>query len=130
MLRADHPLGHSSLARQIPAFGSRPNTAIVSSLNPSPIAANGSLKVNPTLEVQDHPGIFALGDVVDWKEEKQAAKGAGHLAVVVPNVVSYVEGKPLTEARSCTCLAGGAATAAKAAPLALRLRNLQRRRRS
>ncbi|KZT69588.1 FAD/NAD(P)-binding domain-containing protein [Daedalea quercina L-15889] len=79
----------------IPAFGSRPNTAVVSSLAPSPISANGSLKVNPTLEVQDHPGIFALGDVVDWKEEKQAAKGTNHIAVVVPNLVSYLEGKPL-----------------------------------
>ncbi|TFY61225.1 hypothetical protein EVJ58_g4643 [Rhodofomes roseus] len=79
----------------IPAFGSRPNTAVVASLTPSPISSNGSLKVNPTLEVQGHPGIFAVGDVVDWDEQKQAAKGANHLGIAVPNVVSYVEGKPL-----------------------------------
>ena len=51
--------------------------------------------MNPTLEVQDHPGIFALGDVIDWNEQKQAAKSVNHLAVVAPNVQSYLEGKPL-----------------------------------
>lgn len=45
--------------------------------------------------MQGHPGIFALGDVIDWDEQKQAAKGANHLAVVAPNVQSYLEGKPL-----------------------------------
>lgn len=82
----------------IPAFGSRPNTAIVSSLVPSPLSSNGSLKVKPTLEVQGHAGIFAVGDVVDWNEQKQAAKGANHLGIVVPNVVSYLEGQPLKKA--------------------------------
>lgn len=51
--------------------------------------------MNPTLEVQGHPGIFALGDVIDWEEQKQAAKGTAHIAVVAPNVQSYLEGKPL-----------------------------------
>ncbi|KAI0725356.1 hypothetical protein C8Q72DRAFT_785707 [Fomitopsis betulina] len=79
----------------IPAFGSHPNSAVASSLTPSPVAANGGIKVNPTLEVQGHPGIFALGDVIDWEEQKQAAKGTAHIAVVAPNVQSYLEGKPL-----------------------------------
>lgn len=47
------------------------------------------------MEVQGHPGIFAMGDVVDAPERKQAAKGQGHLRVVVPNVVSFLEGQPL-----------------------------------
>lgn len=78
--------------RQIPAFGSHPNTTALGSL---PIAESGGVKVNPTMEVQGHLGIFALGDVVDTAERKQAAKGQAHLAVVVPNVVSLLEGRPL-----------------------------------
>ncbi|KAI0725355.1 hypothetical protein C8Q72DRAFT_785719 [Fomitopsis betulina] len=76
----------------IPAFGSHPNTTALGSL---PIAESGGVKVNPTMEVQGHLGIFALGDVVDTAERKQAAKGQAHLAVVVPNVVSLLEGRPL-----------------------------------
>ena len=50
--------------------------------------------MNPTLEVQGHPGIFALGDVIDWNEQKQAAKGGAHGAVVAKNVLAVLEGKP------------------------------------
>lgn len=49
------------------------------------------------MEVQGHPGIFALGDVVDTPERKQAAKGQHHLRVVVPNVVNFLEGRPLSK---------------------------------
>jgi len=38
-----------------------------------------------------HPGMFALGDIVDWPEVKQLAKiSMGHAAVVVQNVLQYI----------------------------------------
>ena len=56
------------------------------------------VRVNKFLEVKGHPGVFALGDIIDWAEQKQAAKAMGHAGVVSANVVSYVEGKPLKKA--------------------------------
>jgi hypothetical protein len=31
-----------------------------------------------------------LGDIIDWKEEKQATKGSGHASVVSNNVLTLV----------------------------------------
>jgi hypothetical protein len=40
-----------------------------------------------------YPGIFAVGDIIDWKEQKQAAKANGHAPVVVVNVLHVLAGK-------------------------------------
>ena len=37
---------------------------------------------------------IAAGDIIDWKEQKQAAKANTHVQVVSANVVSFLEGKP------------------------------------
>jgi NADH dehydrogenase FAD-containing subunit len=46
------------------------------------------------LQLQSHPSIFTLGDITDLQEAKQFPKTAGHASVVVPNVLSYLEGEP------------------------------------
>ncbi|EED82357.1 predicted protein, partial [Postia placenta Mad-698-R] len=51
--------------------------------------------VRPTLELPGHPGVFAVGDIIHWRECKQAAKGNAHLAVVAANVLSLLAGQPL-----------------------------------
>jgi apoptosis-inducing factor 2 len=43
----------------------------------------------------DHPSIFALLDVIDWPEQKQAGKANKQVPVVVANVLSYVANKPV-----------------------------------
>jgi len=49
--------------------------------------------VKPTLELVDHPRIFAMGDIIDWKEEKQAMKAMGHKSIVANNVLSVLDQK-------------------------------------
>jgi len=48
------------------------------------------VKVNPTLQLAGHPRIFALGDIIDWKEQKQAAKAVGHITIVSNNILTLV----------------------------------------
>lgn len=78
----------------VPTRGGRPNTSFLVSLQPSVLTEHGFVKVDPTLQVKSHPGIFAAGDVLDWKEVKQAAKVHSHAPVVVANILAYLEDKP------------------------------------
>ena len=55
------------------------------------------MKVNPTLEVQGHPGIFAAGDIIEWKEQKQAGKAPAHAGVAAANVLSFLDGRERTK---------------------------------
>ena len=78
---------------QISARGPSPNTAFVGSLGSSTLSSSGFIKVKPTLQLVDHPRIFAAGDVIDWREQKQAAKAGAHAKVVVQNVLNVLAGK-------------------------------------
>lgn len=80
------------------AFGATPNTPFLKSLGDDVLNDSGRVKVNEFLEVAGHPGVFALGDIIDWKEEKQAAKIAGQSAVVIANLLSFLAGGPSKKA--------------------------------
>ncbi|KAF8846044.1 FAD/NAD(P)-binding domain-containing protein [Paxillus ammoniavirescens] len=73
--------------------GPSPNTAFVASLGSSALSGSGYIKVKPTLQLLNNPYIFAAGDVIDWAEQKQAAKTKGHAAVVAANVLTLLEDK-------------------------------------
>ncbi|KAI0796134.1 FAD/NAD-P-binding domain-containing protein [Abortiporus biennis] len=75
--------------------GSKPNTAFISSLDSSILTERGNVKIAPTFQVIGHPGIFAIGDIIDWEEQKQAFKAANHSRIVVGNILSYLSGQPL-----------------------------------
>jgi len=78
--------------------GPRPNTGFISTLGSDTLTERGNVKVEPTLQLASHPDIYAAGDVIDWAEQKQAAKYTAHAAVVVANILTVVAGQtPVTK---------------------------------
>ncbi|KAH7886107.1 hypothetical protein F5I97DRAFT_1809211 [Phlebopus sp. FC_14] len=77
--------------------GPKPNTAFIASLGQDTLNGQGYVKVKPTLQLLNHPHIFAAGDIIEWAEQKQAAKTRGHAAVVVENVLSVLGDKSATK---------------------------------
>jgi apoptosis-inducing factor 2 len=55
--------------------------------------ATGHVKIENTFQLPGHPDIFALGDIIEWPEQKQAAKTHGQAEIVVANVLSVLESK-------------------------------------
>ncbi|KAL1950022.1 hypothetical protein VTO73DRAFT_5144 [Trametes versicolor] len=82
----------------VPSYGARPNTDFISTLGQNVVTSKGTVRVNEFLEVPGHPGVFAGGDIIDWDEQKQAAKAGTHAQVIIANVTSFLEGKPLKKA--------------------------------
>ncbi|KAG2350794.1 FAD/NAD(P)-binding domain-containing protein [Suillus weaverae] len=76
----------------VSARGGRPNTDYVTSLGEDALNGHGFVKIKPTMQLLNHPSIFALGDIIDWTEQKQAAKLMWHVPVAVANVVSFLNG--------------------------------------
>jgi len=65
---------------------------IAESLGQDAVTARKHVKVLPTLQLNSHPSIFALGDIIDWNEQKQAAKTSGHGGVIAANILSVLGG--------------------------------------
>ncbi|KAJ3912555.1 hypothetical protein F5877DRAFT_93524 [Lentinula edodes] len=75
-----------------------PNVHLLSSLYKF-LTPSGTVKVLPSLQLPSHPNIFALGDLIEWGEQKTAAKAQmGHAPVVVKNVELYLKGVDVSKA--------------------------------
>ena len=75
-------------------IGGKPNTDFIeSSLGADALTASKHVRVLPTFQLGAHPRVYAAGDVVEWREQKQAAKIPGHVDVVVKNVLAALEGR-------------------------------------
>jgi apoptosis-inducing factor 2 len=57
------------------------------------LTPSGHVKIEPTLQVKGYPRIFAAGDIIDFDEQKQAAKAMyGHMPVVKANILALTGG--------------------------------------
>jgi len=81
----------------VKTWGARPNTAFVKAWSPDVVTDRGAIKIKPTFQVKGYDNVFAGGDIIDWDEQKQAAKARTHGAVIADNVLGYLEGKPFKE---------------------------------
>ena len=80
------------------ATGGRPNTKLVSDLDPSLVDENSRVIVQPTLQVKGQTNIFAAGDITNWPEQKQMMKAQAHAGVIAANIISLIQGqKPSKE---------------------------------
>ena len=88
---------------QVQARGPRANTAFVSeALGPDSLSETGFVLVRPTLQLKSHDNIFAAGDVIEWKEQKQSTKAGSHGALAAGNILAFLNKKKLKEYKGST----------------------------
>ncbi|KAF7436511.1 hypothetical protein PC9H_003344 [Pleurotus ostreatus] len=84
------------------ARGGRPRTEFIKTLGPDVLTDGGQVKVRPTLQLASYDNIFAGGDILDIKEEKQVAKALGHVQVLTTNILASISNKPLKPYKGST----------------------------
>jgi NADH dehydrogenase FAD-containing subunit len=64
----------------------------VSSLGSGVLTPRGQIKIEKTFQLKSHPNIYAIGDVTDWVEQKQAAKAPKHAQIAAANILAQLNG--------------------------------------
>ncbi|GAA2139041.1 NAD(P)/FAD-dependent oxidoreductase [Glycomyces algeriensis] len=59
----------------------------------APLNRRGQLPVTPTLNVEGHAHVYAIGDVTNVNEEKRAAAAGRHADVVAANIIAQINGE-------------------------------------
>jgi NADH dehydrogenase FAD-containing subunit len=76
------------------AYGAKPRGDIIRTLSPALYnPTTYSIKVKDTLQVADnnHPNIFAAGDVADTQDLKMAYKAGLHAPIVAKNILGLIK---------------------------------------
>lgn len=76
---------------QLSTRGPIPNTSFIgSSLGADVLNDSGHVKVYPTMQLPNHPRIFAAGDAIEWVEQKSARKAHQHALVIQANILTLL----------------------------------------
>ena len=67
------------------------------SIGAAALSERGLIQVRPTLQLQDYKNIFAGGDVIEWNEQKQAAKAGIHGRLIGNNILALLNGSKLKD---------------------------------
>jgi NADH dehydrogenase FAD-containing subunit len=80
-------------------IGAKGNSGLAVAAFGEDIVEQGSrqIKVRGTFQLENHDNIFAVGDVCNAKENKQAAWSARHAAIVGANIPALINNTPLKE---------------------------------
>ncbi len=73
-------------------FGSRPGTGFVKSLGSDVLNPRGLIKILNTFQLKLYSNIYAIGDVIEWSEQKQAAKAPKHAQITTANILAQING--------------------------------------
>ena len=49
--------------------------------------------MRPTLQLESHSSIWAIGDILDFSEGKRATKARGQISVLVPKLLAFLRDK-------------------------------------
>ncbi|KAJ3493325.1 hypothetical protein NLJ89_g11045 [Agrocybe chaxingu] len=72
--------------------GGKPNTEFIRTLGSDVLDDGGYIRVRETLQLVDHPRIFAAGNAIDIPEGRHAYKAARQALIVAKNTVALVRG--------------------------------------
>ncbi|MDO4259510.1 MAG: FAD-dependent oxidoreductase [Actinomycetaceae bacterium] len=74
-------------------YGSRPNTGLLAGTSyENALHPDGSIRVEPTMQVQGATTVYAVGDITDVRESKRADAARQQARVVMANISSQIEG--------------------------------------
>jgi apoptosis-inducing factor 2 len=76
----------------VATFGSRPGTGFVKSLGSDVLNPRGLIKILNTFQLKSYSNIYAIGDVIEWSEQKQAAKAPKHAQITTANILAQING--------------------------------------
>ncbi len=75
-------------------YGARANTGfLIGSDYESVMNPNGTIRVDATMQVVDHPNVYAVGDLTDVRESKRADAARQQARVVIANITAQIEGE-------------------------------------
>jgi apoptosis-inducing factor 2 len=54
--------------------------------------SRGQIKIRPTFQLESYSNIYAIGDVTNWTEQKQAGKAPKHAQIAAANILAQLSG--------------------------------------